>query len=204
MTLSLTHWLTDWLTHSLTDRTLLIHIKKKQLKSEPRDLWPLRHETWPKIAVQNSSIGLFVPLSVCLLPLNNQSLHNTTEWTWTLVIWDIWSEWWGLIEETWPVNFFSTFSQHSFNFHSTFFYIFFNFFTFLSTFFQLFLTFFSNFFSNLCTSIGIWDTADYSTDNWGPGFMTIFVTLQLIVTLDSIRNSCDVFSQKHTVCEGGR
>ena len=38
----------------------------------------------------------------------------------------------------------------------------------------------------------IWDT-DYNTDNWEPGLMTIFVTWQLIVTLDSIRNSCDVF-----------
>ena len=37
----------------------------------------------------------------------------------------------------------------------------------------------------------IWDT-DYNTDNWEPGFMTIFVTWHLIVTLDSIRNSCDV------------
>ena len=56
----------------------------------------------------------------------------------------------------------------------------------------------------LCTSIreqligaiigtcDIWDT-DYNTDNWEPGFMTIFVTWQLIVTLDSIHNSCDVF-----------
>ena len=55
----------------------------------------------------------------------------------------------------------------------------------------------------LCTSIreqpigaiigtcDIWDT-DYNTDNWEPGFMTIIVTWQLIVTLDSIRNSCDV------------
>ena len=34
---------------------------------------------------------------------------------------------------------------------------------------------------------------DYNTDNWEPGLMTIFVTWQLIVTLDSIRNSCDVF-----------
>ena len=39
----------------------------------------------------------------------------------------------------------------------------------------------------------IWDT-DYNSDNWEPEFMTIFVTLQLIVTLDSIRNSCDVFT----------
>ena len=38
----------------------------------------------------------------------------------------------------------------------------------------------------------IWDT-DYNTDNWEPGFMTIFVTWQLIVTLDSICNSCDIF-----------
>ena len=38
----------------------------------------------------------------------------------------------------------------------------------------------------------IWDT-DYNTDNWEPEFMTIFVFWQLIVTLDSIRNSCDVF-----------
>ena len=37
----------------------------------------------------------------------------------------------------------------------------------------------------------IWDT-DYNSDNWEPEFMTIFVTWQLIVTLDSIRNSCDV------------
>ena len=37
-----------------------------------------------------------------------------------------------------------------------------------------------------------WDT-DYNSDNWEPEFMTIFVTWQLIVTLDSIRNSCDVF-----------
>ena len=39
----------------------------------------------------------------------------------------------------------------------------------------------------------IWDT-DYNTDNWGTEFMTIFVIWQLIVKLDSIRNSCDVFN----------
>ena len=42
----------------------------------------------------------------------------------------------------------------------------------------------------------IWDT-NYNSDNWEPEFMTIFVTWQLIVTLDSIRNSCDVFVPKH-------
>ena len=34
---------------------------------------------------------------------------------------------------------------------------------------------------------------DYNTDNWEPGLMTIFVAWQLIVTLDSIHNSCDVY-----------
>ena len=38
----------------------------------------------------------------------------------------------------------------------------------------------------------IWDT-NYNYDNWEPEFMTIFVAWQLRVTLDSIRNSCDVF-----------
>ena len=37
-----------------------------------------------------------------------------------------------------------------------------------------------------------WDI-DYNFDNWEPEFMTVFVTWQSRVTLDSIRNSCDVF-----------
>ena len=41
----------------------------------------------------------------------------------------------------------------------------------------------------------IWDT-NYNSDNWEPEFMTIFVAWQLIVTLDSISNFCDVFSIK--------
>ena len=32
-----------------------------------------------------------------------------------------------------------------------------------------------------------------NSENWEPEIMTIFVTWQLIVTLDSIRNSCDVY-----------
>ena len=36
-----------------------------------------------------------------------------------------------------------------------------------------------------------WDT-DYNSDNWEPEFLTIFVTWQSRVTLDSSRNSCDV------------
>ena len=38
-----------------------------------------------------------------------------------------------------------------------------------------------------------WNT-DYNSNNWEPEFMTIFVTWQLNVTLDSIRNSCDVLA----------
>ena len=38
---------------------------------------------------------------------------------------------------------------------------------------------------------GLWDI-DYNSDNWELEFMTIFVIWQLIVTLDSIRSSCDV------------
>ena len=41
----------------------------------------------------------------------------------------------------------------------------------------------------------IWET-DYNSDNLEPEFMTIFVTWQLIVTLDSIRNSCDVYNNQ--------
>ena len=44
----------------------------------------------------------------------------------------------------------------------------------------------------------LWDT-DYNSDNWEPEFMTIFVTWQLIVTLDSIRNSCDVCNFRFVV-----
>ena len=38
----------------------------------------------------------------------------------------------------------------------------------------------------------IWDTG-YISDSWELEFMSIFVTWQLRVTLDSIRNSCDVY-----------
>ena len=51
---------------------------------------------------------------------------------------------------------------------------------------------FDNFEKTVLETCDIWDT-DYSSVNWEPEFMTIFGTWQLIVTLDSIRNSCDVF-----------
>ena len=39
------------------------------------------------------------------------------------------------------------------------------------------------------------------SDNWEPEFMTIIVIWQLIVTLDSIRNSCDVFTMCNEIRE---
>ena len=45
----------------------------------------------------------------------------------------------------------------------------------------------------------IWDT-DYNYDNWEPEFMTIFVTWQLRVKRDSIRNSCDICVTEARVC----
>ena len=53
------------------------------------------------------------------------------------------------------------------------------------------MTILDNFWQFLKTC-DIWDT-DYNSYNWEPKFMTIFVTWQSRVTLDSIRNSCDVF-----------
>ena len=41
---------------------------------------------------------------------------------------------------------------------------------------------------------GIWDI-DYNSHNWEPEFMTISVTWQLRVTLESICNSCNVFQR---------
>ena len=53
-------------------------------------------------------------------------------------------------------------------------------------------TFWEHLLRAILETCDIWDTG-YNSDNWEPEFMTIFVTWQLIVTLDSIRNSCDVF-----------
>ena len=42
----------------------------------------------------------------------------------------------------------------------------------------------------------IWDT-DYNSDNWELHFLSIFVTWQFRVTLDSMCNSCDVYFHMH-------
>ena len=106
----------------------------------------------------------------------------------TCHLWDIWSAWWG--DMTWPKN--STYPP-----------------TYLSTYLRAhpqdailetcdLYDICSEWWGDLTwpkkalRCCDIWDT-DYNTDNWEPEFMTIFVNRQLIVTLDSIRNSCDVF-----------
>ena len=105
----------------------------------------------------------------------------------TCDLWDIWSEWWRDI--TWPKN--STYPP-----------------TYLSTYLRAhpqdailetcdLYDICSEWWGDLTwpkktlRCCDIWDT-DYNSDNWEPEFMTFFVAWQLIVTLDSIRNSCDV------------
>ena len=83
----------------------------------------------------------------------------------TCDLWDIWSEWWG--DMTWPKNL-PTHLPTNLREHP------------------------KGAILETCELGDNWDT-DYNTDNWEPGLMTIFVIWQLIVTLDSIRNSCDVF-----------
>ena len=105
----------------------------------------------------------------------------------TCHLWDIWSEWWG--DMPWPKK--STYPP-----------------TYLSTYLRAhpqdailetcdLYDICSEWWGDLTwpkkalRCCDIWDT-DYNTDNWEPEFMTFFVAWQLIVTLDSIRNSCDV------------
>ena len=124
------------------------------------------------LAVQNSSIGPLVCLSVCLFDrTNNQSLHKPKEWSHTLVTFGTFDQ---SDKETWPDQKRSTYLH-----------------TYLPTFLSTSIREHPK--GAIIGTCDIWDT-DYNTDNWEPGFMTIFVTWQLIVTLGSIRNSCDVFS----------
>ena len=62
--------------------------------------------------------------------------------------------------------------------------------------------FFDNFEKTVLETCDIWDT-DYSSVYLETVFMTIFVTWRLIVTLDSIRNSYDVFVVKSKEMLGG-
>ena len=117
------------------------------------------------LAVQNSSISDLVPCLVCLSDrTNNQSLHKPTEWSHTLVTFRTFDQ---SDEETWP-------DQKR------------------STYLHTYISIREHPKGAIIGTCDIWDT-DYNTNNWVPGFMKIFITWQLIVTLDSIRNSCDVF-----------
>ena len=98
---------------------------------------------------------------------NNQSSQHYRVTLETCDLWDIWSDIWSDLLMSILMTILMTIFDD--NFWWQFFW----------TYFQL-------------VTCDIWDT-DYNTDNWETGFMTIFVTWQLIVTLDSIRNSCDVY-----------
>ena len=85
----------------------------------------------------------------------------------TCDLWDICSEWWE--DMTWPKKLTKTNTKTK---------------TMTKT-----KTFWEHLLRAILETCDIWDT-DYNSDNWEPEFMTIFVTWQLIVTLDSIRNVC--------------
>ena len=105
---------------------------------------------------------------VCLSDwTNNQSLHKPTEWSQTLLTFGTFDQ---SDEETWPDQKRSTYLH-----------------TYIPTFLSTSIREHPK--GAIIGTCDIWD----NTDNWEPGFMTIFVTWQLIMTLDSIRNSCDVF-----------
>ena len=118
------------------------------------------------LAVQNSSIGGLVThwVTDSLRTLLLDRKRATLE---TCDLWDMWSEWWGDIWDIRDIwDYFDNLTIWQFR--------------------Q-----FWQFWQSLMTC-DIWET-DYNSDNWDPEFITIFVAWQLRVTLDSIRNSCDVF-----------
>ena len=93
----------------------------------------------------------------------------------TCNLWGIWSEWWE--DMTWPKKLAKTMTKTKTK--------------------TMTMTMTNTFWEHLLRAIletcDIWDT-DYNSDNFE--FMTIFVNWQLTVTLDSIRNSCDVWCNK--------
>ena len=102
----------------------------------------------------------------------------TTEWPQRLVtLRNIWSEWWD--DMTWPKTKTNTKTKtitktNTLKEHPQ---------------------------RTILVTCDIQDT-NYNSDNWELEFLTIFVTLQLMVTLDNIRNSCNVFgmSRSHVCC----
>ena len=133
-----------------------------------------------KITVAVKIIVFVQIIFSCPEQFNRWPCHSVTDWlthslrTLLIVIqratletcdlWDICSEWWE--DMTWPKKMTKTNTKTK--------------------------TFWEHLRAILETC-DIWDTG-YNSDNWEPEFMTIFVTWQLIVTLDIIHNSCDVCS----------
>ena len=105
----------------------------------------------------------------------------------TCDFWDRWSKWWGNM--TWPTIWqYLTMLIIVDNFYSCW-YNYDNYWNFLKIF-----TTKSQQHEQRQWQRQSWD----NSDNWETEFMTIFVIWQLIVTLDSIRNSCDVWQ----ICDG--
>ena len=127
-----THWLSHWLGHSQ-------YFYFWHTKSDPRNLWPLRHLI--RVMRRHDLTEKDLPTNLRKHP-QGAILDSCDNW-------DIWSAVMMTIR------------------------VFFN--------------------GAIIGTSDICDT-DYNSDNWEPEFMTIFVIWQLIVTLDSIRNSCDVSS----------
>ena len=126
-------------------------------KSDPRDLWPLRHLI--RVMRRHDLTAKF----------------ELFETFFFLLFW----------------NFFGTFLELFWNIFGTFLELFWNLF---GTSLELLWNFFgtNTMTKTILETCGICDT-DYNSDNWESEFMTIFATCQSRVTLDSIRNSCDVF-----------
>ena len=136
MTLSLTYWLTDWLSDFWFWQFRVI--------LETCNLWDIWSEwwgdmTWPKNLPTH--IPTYPPTYLPTYLSTYLREHPQGAILETCDLYDIWSEWWG--DLTWPKK------------RPTYY---------LPTYLPC-------------------DT-DHNTDNWEPGFMTIFATWQLIATLD--------------------
>ena len=144
-------------------------------RSNPGDLWPLRHlirvmrrhDLTEKIPTyQHTYPPTYLPTSLTEHP--QRAILETCDH------WDIWSEWWRYM--TWPRKYLPTYIPiHLPTYPSTY----------------LPASFTEHPQGAIPETCDLWDT-DNNSDNWEPESMTIFVIWQSIVTLDSIRNSCDV------------
>ena len=170
---------THWVTNSL--RVLLLLI----LQSDPRDLWPLRHLI--RVMRRHDLTNILTIFFDNFDNFDNfDSFWQFSTMLPILTILDNFDNFWQFLivltfltnEETWP-------DQHFYKFDN-----FWHFWTFFDIFWH---------FSTILTIFTISDNFDNFWQflivlTFLNKFMRIFVAWQLIVTLDSIRNSCDVLN----------